>query len=98
MSKVGYVYIVTNTRNGTLYIGVTSKLVQRIWQHRNGEIAGFAKKYGCKMLVYFEIHESIEQAISREKAMKEWKRAWKIRRVEEQNPAWRDLWEDIAKP
>ncbi len=98
MIKPGYVYILASKRNGTLYIGVTSNLLQRIWQHRNGDVPGFTAKYDCNSLVYFEQHDRIADAIRREKAMKEWKRAWKIRLIEEKNPSWTDLWDSIASP
>ena len=98
MSKHGYVYIMASGLNGTLYIGVTSDLVKRVYEHRNGIVDGFTKKYNCKLLVYFENHEGIHDAISREKAMKKWKRAWKLKRIFETNPDWRDLWEDISNP
>ena len=78
-------------RNGTLYIGVTSNLVQRIWQHKEGLVEGFTKKYNIKLLVYFEVHETVESAITREKQMKKWERAWKIKLIERNNPEWRDL-------
>lgn len=96
MSKGGFVYIVANRRNGTLYIGVTSDLPKRAWEHREGRIEGFTKKFGCKMLVWFEQHDEIEAAILREKQMKEWKRAWKLRAIEELNPGWDDLFESIC--
>ena len=98
MDKPGYVYILANKRNGTLYIGVTSNLVRRIWQHRNSDVQGFTSKYGCKTLVYFESYNQIQNAIRREKAMKEWKRAWKVQLIQRNNPNWRDLWDDIASP
>ena len=78
-------------RNGTLYIGVTSDLIQRVWQHRESVADGFTKKYGCKILVWFERFEDIEATIRREKQMKEWKRLWKLRVIEEKNPDWDDL-------
>jgi putative endonuclease len=85
------VYILASKRNGTLYIGVTSNLVQRIWQHKEGLVEGFTKKYNIKLLVYFEVHETVESAITREKQMKKWERAWKIKLIERNNPEWRDL-------
>lgn len=87
------VYILASRRNGTLYIGVTSDLPKRIWEHRNDVVPGFTRRYGVHALVYYELHETTEGAIRREKQMKEWKRAWKIRLVEEGNPDWRDLYE-----
>lgn len=91
MPKQFYVYILASKRNGTLYIGVTSNLVQRIWQHKEGLVEGFTKKYNIKLLVYFEVHETVESAITREKQMKKWERAWKIKLIERNNPEWRDL-------
>ncbi len=93
--KQGWVYIMTNAPHGTLYVGVTANLAARIWQHRNGEGAEFCKRYGLTQLVYVETHDSIEAAIRREKAVKAWQRAWKIRLIEEMNPDWRDLFDEI---
>ena len=92
MSKQFCVYILASQRNGTLYIGVTSNLVQRIWQHKQGIVDGFTKKYGLKTLVHFEVHDTAESAITREKQIKKWERAWKLRLVEENNPEWKDLY------
>jgi putative endonuclease len=89
------VYILASGRNGTLYVGVTSDLVQRIWQHRNGEIDGFTKKYEVKRLVWFEMHATMEAAIHREKQIKKWNRAWKIELIERSNARWHDLYETI---
>ena len=89
------VYILASSRNGTLYVGVTSNLVQRIWQHKNNVAEGFTKKYGIHLLVWFESHETMESAFGREKAIKEWRRAWKITLIEEKNPQWCDLYEKI---
>ncbi|MEQ1595494.1 MAG: GIY-YIG nuclease family protein [Casimicrobium sp.] len=86
------VYILTNKPNGTIYIGVTSHLVQRVFQHREGLVDGFTKTYGLKALVWYEVHSTMESAITREKAMKEWKRQWKIARIRDMNPAWIDLY------
>lgn len=94
-NKQPAVYILANKRNGTLYTGVTSDLIQRIWQHKNGEIDGFTKKYGVHILVYFELFESMYDAIAREKAIKKWKREWKLSLIEIKNPYWRDLWNEI---
>ncbi len=96
MYEPGYVYIMTNRRNGTLYIGVTSDLVRRAYEHRTGTVPGFTKRYSLKKLVYYEVHGDIEAAIAREKAMKNWRRAWKLKRIIEMNPGWRDLFDDIA--
>ena len=90
------VYILASKRNGTLYIGVTSTLIQRVWQHKNDLVEGFTKRYGVHTLVWYEIHETMESAIAREKAIKEWRRAWKLDLIEKRNPAWRDLYEELA--
>ena len=89
------VYLLASRRNGTLYVGVTSNLVKRIWEHKNNLVQGFTQKYGVHMLVWFELHETMESAIRREKAIKEWKRDWKLKLIEQQNPAWRDLYSEI---
>ena len=91
------VYIVTNKRNGTVYIGVTGDLVRRTWQLRTGAVPGFTKRYGLKRLVWYELHDSIEAAIQREKTMKSWPRQWKLNVIEERNPWWRDLWNEITR-
>ncbi|MFO1242682.1 MAG: GIY-YIG nuclease family protein [Rickettsiales bacterium] len=90
-----YVYIMASKRNGTLYIGVTSNLTQRVYQHKEGLADGFTKKYNIKLLVYYEIHEEIEQAILRETQMKAWQRKWKLELIEKFNPDWKDLYETI---
>ena len=90
------VYILANDRNGTLYTGVTSDLAKRIWEHKNGSMEGFTKKYDVHTLVWYEQHETMESAINREKAIKEWQRARKLRLIEESNPEWRDLYPDIV--
>jgi len=87
-----FVYILASRRNGTLYVGVTSDLLRRAWQHRSGEIAGFTKKYRVKLLVYIEVHARMPEAILREKQIKEWRRAWKIALIERDNPHWIDLY------
>ena len=94
--KPGYVYIMASGRNGTLYIGVTSNLLKRVWEHRQGVTDGFTTRYGCKLLVWFEAHDRIDDAIHREKQMKEWRRAWKISRIEDMNPDWNDLFESLT--
>ena len=91
MNMSGFVYMMASRRNGTIYIGSTSNLVQRVWQHRRGLIDGFTKEQGCTLLVWFEAHESIYSARGREVQMKEWQRAWKVRRIEDMNPSWDDL-------
>ena len=87
-----YVYILANKPNGVLYTGVTSNLVQRVWQHRQGLVDGFSKRYNLKRLVYFESHSSITNAIEREKNIKHWRRAWKTQLIEEHNQSWADLY------
>ena len=94
--KQPHVYILANKRNGTLYIGVTSNLPQRVWHHKNDLVEAFTKRYGVHTLVWYETHETMESAISREKALKEWNRAWKIRLIEANNPTWRDLYQDLV--
>jgi len=89
------VYILASQRNGTLYIGVTSDLVKRVHEHRSDLVDGFTRRYVVHSLVWFEQHESMESAITREKQLKKWNRAWKLRLIEENNSAWRDLYEDI---
>ncbi|MCY3693051.1 MAG: GIY-YIG nuclease family protein, partial [Chloroflexi bacterium] len=89
------VYILASQRNGTLYIGVTSNLTQRIWQHKHDVIDGFSKRYQTHSLVWYEIHDNMESAITREKALKRWNRAWKLALIEQGNPAWRDLYQDL---
>ena len=91
MKKQPAVYILANKRNGTLYIGVTSDLVKRIWEHRNIVAEGFTKRYGVHNLVWYELHETMESAIHREKALKAWKRVWKLELIEGSNPGWLDL-------
>lgn len=90
------VYILASERNGTLYIGVTSDLPTRVWQHKNDVVEGFTKKYGVHRLVYYELHEDMISAITREKQMKKWNRAWKVSLIEKHNTDWRDLWEEIC--
>jgi putative endonuclease len=87
----GQVYILASRKHGTLYIGVTSDLPKRIYEHRNGAVRGFTRRYGLKRLVYFETFDDIEAAITREKRMKEWQRNWKIQLIERDNPHWNDL-------
>lgn len=93
----GWVYIMTNRPNGTLYLGVTSNLARRAWEHREGRIDGFTKQYGLKRLVWYERFEDIRDAIQREKTMKHWSRAWKVRLILDMNPDWRDLYEELAQ-
>jgi putative endonuclease len=86
-----YVYILASCRNGTLYIGMTDDLVRRVWEHQTGAVAGFTRKYGVKMLVWFERHESRESAFQRERQLKKWNRRWKLELIERSNPDWKDL-------
>ena len=97
MARSGYVYIMASRRNGTLYLGVTSNLAQRAYQHRSGLIGGFTKRYGCKTLVWFAAFADVQDARARELQMKKWKCAWKLQVIEEMNPEWRDLFEEIAR-
>ena len=89
------VYIMASSKNGTLYIGVTSDLAKRAWQHKNEIIKGFTEKYTVHLLVWYEVHENMESAISREKALKKWNRIWKLRLIEQFNPEWQDLYEQL---
>ena len=97
MEKHPAVYILSSQPNGTLYIGVTSDLIKRMWEHKNDLVEGFTRQYGCHTLVYFEQHEDMTNAIQREKQMKKWNRAWKIGLIEKQNPDWQDLWPEILR-
>lgn len=90
-------YILASSKKGTLYIGVTSDIVQRSWQHKEGLNDGFTKKYGVSRLVYYELHDDITAAIIREKQLKGWKRDWKVALIEEHNPEWLDLYHKITK-
>ena len=96
MQKQPAVYIITNKRNGTLYVGVTSNLVKRIWEHKNGVVDGFSKKYSLDRLVYFELFPDMESAIVFEKRIKKWRRGWKVELIEKNNLHWKDLWDSIA--
>jgi putative endonuclease len=95
MPKTYYVYILASKRNGTLYIGVTNDLARRMWEHREELVPGFTKTYGVKMLVYFEVFDSIEHAIHREKRLKKYKREWKMNLIQQTNVEWRDLSETL---
>ena len=92
-----YVYMLCSKRNGTLYTGVTSDLVKRIYEHKNNLVDGFTKKHNVHRLIWYEIHESAESAIIREKRIKKWKRAWKLKLIEQNNPDWADLYESICR-
>jgi len=95
VNKQPAVYILANKRNGTLYVGVSSDLVKRIWEHKNDIVEGFTKRYGVHQLVWYELHENMESAIVREKHLKEWKRKWKLKLIENTNPEWQDLYHTI---
>ena len=96
MNKQPAVYILASKRNGTLYVGVTSELVKRIWEHQNNMVEGFTKRYDIHRLVWYELHESMESAITREKRLKNWKRKWKLELIESRNPKWQDLYHTIV--
>jgi putative endonuclease len=96
MNKQFYVYILASKRNGTLYTGVTSNLIQRVWQHKHEVVKGFTNKYNVKILVYFEGHPNAESAIIREKQIKKWRRAWKLKLIEKKNPDWKDLYDTFT--
>ena len=91
-----YVYLLASQKNGTLYTGVTSDIVKRVWQHKNNVVEGFSKKYHVHLLVWYEVHDEVESAITREKQIKEWKRIWKLELIEKTNPTWRDLYIEIV--
>jgi putative endonuclease len=90
--KAGYVYIMASARNGALYIGVTSDLVKRVWEHRNSVVPGFTRKYRCKLLVWYAAYDDLQQARLRELQMKKWKRLWELSEIEQMNPEWHDLY------
>jgi putative endonuclease len=95
---LGYwVYMLASRQGGTLYVGVTSDLIRRLAEHREGAIPGFTERYGVKRLVWYEAHDSIEAAIRREKRSKKWPRAWKVTLIEAANPQWQDLWDGITR-
>jgi putative endonuclease len=96
MSQSYFVYIMASGQYGTLYVGVTSDLVGRVWQHKQGLVEGFTEKYGVKQLVWFEVHEDVNAAITREKQIKKWKRDWKVNLIQRTNPQWDDLYEQIV--
>lgn len=96
MQRQPCVYILASGRNGTLYTGVTSDLIKRVYQHKQHVIAGFTSRYQVDSLAWFECHASMESAIGREKAIKKWRRAWKVRLIEESNPQWRDLYPELV--
>ena len=90
-----FVYILASRRNGTLYTGMTDNLARRTWEHRSGAIPGFTRKYGVKLLVWYELHESRESAFQRERQIKKWNRAWKLQLIEKANPSWLDLVDEL---
>ncbi|MGH8529313.1 MAG: GIY-YIG nuclease family protein [Nevskiales bacterium] len=90
------VYILASKPNGTIYIGVTSDVIKRVWEHKHELVPGFTKRYKVHRLVYFELHQSMREAITRERQLKEWHRPWKIRLIAERNPEWRDLWSELT--
>lgn len=96
MNRQPAVYILASRRNGTLYVGVTSNLVKRVWEHKNNMVEGFTKRYGVHQLVWYEVHDNIQSAIQREKRLKEWKRKWKVELIKSMNPNWEDLFDIIV--
>ena len=94
--KAGYAYMMASRKNGTIYIGVTSDLIARVYQHREGLVAGFTKQYGCKLLVWFAACDDLQGARQRELQMREWKRSWKVRLIEENNLEWADLYPTLV--
>ena len=95
MAKQPCVYVLASDKNGTLYLGVTSDLIKRVWEHKNNVVPGFTNRYGVHDLVWYELHDSMESAIAREKAIKEWKRQWKLELIESMNPEWKDLYSEL---
>ena len=93
-----FVYMMASGRNGTIYVGLTTDLPQRAWQHRTGAVPGFTRQYGCHRLVWHEAHDQLEAARLREKQIKDWRRVWKLREIEGVNPEWNDLYDAIATP
>jgi len=96
MERQPCVYMMASQRNGTLYIGVTSNLIKRIWEHKTNVVEGFTKKYGIHLLVWYEVHEIMDSAIQREKSLKKWQRKWKMDLIESFNPEWKDLYKTIV--
>jgi len=97
MEKNSYVYILASEPYGTLYVGVTSDLIRRVWQHKEGFVSGFTKKHDAKRLVWYEVHTDIMHAITREKRIKRWRRDWKVNLIQQMNADWRDLYDEIAR-
>jgi putative endonuclease len=96
MNRQPSVYILASKRNGTLYVGVTSDLIKRVWEHKNNVVKGFTERYSVHQLVWYELHETMESAIRKEKMLKNWKRVWKLKLIERSNPNWQDLYETIV--
>jgi len=96
VDKQPAVYILASKRNGTLYVGVTSDIRKRVWEHKNDLVEGFTKRYMPTLLVWYEVHETMDSAILREKRIKEWRRVWKLRMIERDNPTWKDLYDSIV--
>jgi len=96
VNRPGYLYLMASGRNGTTYLGVTSDLLKRVWQHRNEVVDSFTKKYGCMRLVWYQAFDDIQQARQRELQMKKWKRAWKVELIERENPQWLDLFDSLS--
>jgi putative endonuclease len=96
MTKLPCVYLLASRRNGTLYVGISSDLLKRVWEHRNDLVNGFTKRYGVHTLVWYEAHETMESAIKREKNIKKWNRKWKLALIEQSNPRWHDLFNDLT--
>lgn len=94
-NHIYFVYILSSQRNGTLYIGITNSLLRRVWEHKHKMVEGFTNKYEVHHLVYYETHEDIESAITKEKQIKKWNRLWKLKLIEEKNPDWKDLYMDL---
>lgn len=95
MNRIYWVYLLASRRNGTLYIGVTNNLGRRVHEHRTKCVPGFTERYNVYMLVWYESYENVQDAIAREKALKKWRRAWKLALIEKDNPTWRDLYNDL---
>ena len=96
MNKQPAVYVLASKRNGTLYVGVTSDLIKRVWEHKNNVVKGFTERYSVHPLVWYELHETMESAIRKEKMLKNWKRVWKLELIERSNPNWQDLYETVV--
>ena len=93
--QASYVYLMANRRNGTIYLGVTSNLQKRAYEHRNGVVDGFSKQHGCTLLVWYEVFDDLQEARRRELQMKKWQRAWKLELIERENPQWKDLFDTL---